>query len=480
MNLFRRALGLSQSGRARTRHNAPRPSALPALEALEDRCLPSTLSGFVYNDVNNNGVRDAGEAGIGGATVTLTGTTNQNQAVNLKTTTDASGAYSFANLAAGTYSLQEAAPSGYLLGKAAVGTQGGTASGASLTNVVLTSNVTGTDYDFGNLATANGWSAIASNFNGTAIPAGSTVWFSSVFKFSGVGSDPVTLSVTNQTISFTANGANTTLSVPNSVVTIDPSATSAVTTFDAASDSWQTTLPTHFSGNGFLGGVSLPVPNGLPGGINPVTWQGQFTSDTPGVSVNWQWAAAVYTSFGTDYNSLNVKPVDDNQASAYKNSDHAGTPEAFAPFVIGGARGGGGSNFTGSYSATASAKPPVPPVPPPPPPPTGVSGYVFLNGVGVGGVTLSLSGVNNLGQSVTLTAITDANGFYSFAGLLPGTYTITQTATPAGSIEASASPGTVNGSTDGSALANGALGDISLASGQQGINYDFFDILSGS
>ncbi len=59
-------------------------------------------------------------------------------------------------------------------------------------------------------------------------------------------------------------------------------------------------------------------------------------------------------NFGADYNSLGVKPVDDNKASQNKNSDHAGTPENFKSFVIGGARGGGGSNFTGSYSGTGS------------------------------------------------------------------------------------------------------------------------------
>ena len=77
-----------------------------------------------------------------------------------------------------------------------------------------------------------------------------------------------------------------------------------------------------------------------------------ISSDTPGVTVNWKWAAAVYTSFSTNNNGLGVKPVDDNQASAYKNSDHAGTPETFKSFVTGGARGGGGSNYTASYSAT--------------------------------------------------------------------------------------------------------------------------------
>jgi hypothetical protein len=72
--------------------------------------------------------------------------------------------------------------------------------------------------------------------------------------------------------------------------------------------------------------------------------------------VQWKWAAAVYPAahFSTDYNALSVKPVDDNSNSQYKNSDHAGTPEAFKSYVIGGATGGGGSNYTGGYSGTAS------------------------------------------------------------------------------------------------------------------------------
>src|SRR6185436_7824052 len=36
--------------------------------------VPSKLSGFVYFDVNNNGVKDAGELAMVGVTITLTGT----------------------------------------------------------------------------------------------------------------------------------------------------------------------------------------------------------------------------------------------------------------------------------------------------------------------------------------------------------------------------------------------------------------------
>jgi len=71
----------------------------------------------------------------------------------------------------------------------------------------------------------------------------------------------------------------------------------------------------------------------------------------------------VYDKFSTNYSSLGVKPVDDNKASQYQNSDHAGTPANFKSnamnggTVIGGATGGGGSNYTGGYSGTVTVGP---------------------------------------------------------------------------------------------------------------------------
>jgi len=44
------------------------------------------------------------------------------------------------------------------------------------------------------------------------------------------------------------------------------------------SDDHRTSLPMTFSGNAFLSAAVLPAPQGLPGGINPVTWKGHFTA----------------------------------------------------------------------------------------------------------------------------------------------------------------------------------------------------------
>ena len=164
----------------------------------------------------------------------------------------------------------------------------------------------------------------------------------------------MTIRFTNQTIQFTDNSVLYTLNVPDAKVTFDAGAPVATTVFNTGTNTWETVSQPALAGNTFLSGLAFQVPVNFSGGINPVTWSGTFSSDTSGITFHWQWAAAVYTTFSTNYNALGVKPVDDNMASIYQNSDHAGTPENFKAFVTGGARGGGGSNFTGSLSATAS------------------------------------------------------------------------------------------------------------------------------
>ena len=59
--------------------------------------VPSTLSGFVYFDVNNNGIKDSTELPIVGVTITLTGTptAGDTTAVNRTIKTGADGSYSF-------------------------------------------------------------------------------------------------------------------------------------------------------------------------------------------------------------------------------------------------------------------------------------------------------------------------------------------------------------------------------------------------
>jgi hypothetical protein len=193
-------------------------------------------------------------------------------------------------------------------------------------------------------------SSIQSDFNGTSIPKNNSVWFNSVMKVSGQGSTPFTIHVTAQ--SAVSSAFNVPL--PNANITFANVAT-ATTTFDAGTNTWNTTVPLSYTGNVFISGAMLPLPNGLPGGLNPVTWTGSFSKPSS-VKVDWQWAAAAYNTL-LSTTGIGVKSVDSNSLDAtYKNSDHAGTPESVKSLMgNGGARGGGGSNFTGSYSGTGHA-----------------------------------------------------------------------------------------------------------------------------
>jgi hypothetical protein len=195
-------------------------------------------------------------------------------------------------------------------------------------------------------------SSITANFNGTAIPAGSNLWFSASLQAGGLpNTGAVTVHADNGVITFTASGTTYNVPVPNGVIVFTPGATSASATFDPNDNDWDVGVPSGGTGHVFMGGAELALPNGLPGNVQNVTWSANFWSDTANVNVTWQWAAAAYKpGFGTDPNALNVKPVDNNTLSAYHNGDKAGTPEAFKSLVTAGALGGGGNNYTGNFT----------------------------------------------------------------------------------------------------------------------------------
>ncbi len=68
------------------------------------------VSNFVWNDLNQNGIQDAGEAGIDGITVNLL----DDNGIDIATTTTANGGfYAFDNIATGDYQLYVLAPTGF-------------------------------------------------------------------------------------------------------------------------------------------------------------------------------------------------------------------------------------------------------------------------------------------------------------------------------------------------------------------------------
>ncbi len=131
---------------------------------------PASLAGFVYVDANNDGVKQAGEAGIANVTVTLTGTDDLGDSINQAVATLSSGAYSFTNLRPGTYIIAESQPTSYEEGKDTIGTPGGNAAVQDVfSNIVLNESVNGTNNNFGERLTAD-LAINKTDYQTTAIP----------------------------------------------------------------------------------------------------------------------------------------------------------------------------------------------------------------------------------------------------------------------------------------------------------------------
>ena len=132
---------------------------------------PVSLSGYVYEDLDNDGVRDSGETGIGGVTLTLLDAAGNGTATTA--VTDSSGFYQFTGLAPKvTYGVAEAQPSGYYDGLDSAGTAGGTANnpGDSISGAILGVAVHGEEYNFGELPPASIRGRVHGELNGDCIP----------------------------------------------------------------------------------------------------------------------------------------------------------------------------------------------------------------------------------------------------------------------------------------------------------------------
>jgi protocatechuate 3,4-dioxygenase beta subunit len=154
------------------------------------------ISGHVWFDANNDGVRDPSETLIPGVTISLDGA-NGTQT----TTTDANGFYSFTDLMPGTYTIRETQPDGYLDGKDSAGTLGGNAvndpSEDQIQNITLQSGDSSENNDFGELQASSleGHVYFDANNNG-AFDAGETPIANTTVTLTGFDDNgPVNLSV---------------------------------------------------------------------------------------------------------------------------------------------------------------------------------------------------------------------------------------------------------------------------------------------
>ncbi|MCA9248269.1 MAG: hypothetical protein KDA42_14170, partial [Planctomycetales bacterium] len=98
-----------------------------------------TVTGQKFEDLDGDGVKDAGEPGVSGVTIRLFGTTGAGQNINITTSTGTGGGYSFTGVAPGNYRVAETVPSGWNASTA-----------TTVGPFALTSGTTLAGIDFGN------------------------------------------------------------------------------------------------------------------------------------------------------------------------------------------------------------------------------------------------------------------------------------------------------------------------------------------
>lgn len=179
--------------------------------------------------------------------------------------------------------------------------------------------------------------------------------------------------------------------------------------------------------------------------------------------------------------------VDLNRDGAISGADTtstlAGQPQ-FAGFnVIGGkvdlsGNGKIDSHDTGDLGVAAICATPTiinQPAPQSAPQPASLSGYVLDVNSGAPLANVEIDLLDSSGNIIAR-VLTNSSGYYSFTNLAAGTYSLQEVdaTLPLPYVAATDSVGTVSGTTDGNATAADLITQVTLAGGQDGINYDFF------
>jgi large repetitive protein len=443
-----------------------------------------SLSGFVYNDADNDGVKEAGEAGISGVSITLGGT------AGAVATTNASGAYTFTGLMAGTYSLSESQPSGWLDGIDTIGTPGGLVSPDLFTNIVLGAGIIGTNNNFGERAGAaaslsgfvyydvdndgfkdvgeSGIAGVTITLNGSTIAGPVNLNTVTVagggYLFPNLPAGTYSLSET-QPLGWT-DGKDT-IGTPGGLVANDLFTNIVLGAgVNGANNNFGELQPigTSLSGSVYLDANDDGIYGFLELGITNVLITLTGLNDL-GQSVN---ITRFTDSFG-DYAFENLRPgtyrITETQPAGFTDGkDTIGTAggvvtnDSFSSIILDAGEVGTDYNF-GELRQTA------------------LIGSVYLdandNGVrdtgesGIAGVTITLTGTDDLGASVGRTTTTASDGSFAFANLRSGVYRITETQ-PGNYLDGKDAVGTAGG-----VLGNDSISGIVLGQGVAGSGYTF-------
>lgn len=457
------------------------------------------LSGIVYVDLVRNGFYDVGEPLLAGVPVTLTGSDNLGNPVNTATTTDVNGYYEFLGLRPGAYTVIETQPAFYVTGTDSPGSPFGvglpsTGTSQLQASIPPGSNSTGTNFNFGELIpnAIVGIVWLDANDNGIFEPGES-----------GIPGVPVTLSGTDdlgpvlvQTVTgpfglylftglrpgtYTVTETQPTnlidgqeeLGSLGGIVSNDQFREIVLTTGDAGIGyNFGELTPSVIHGFAYIdannNGTRDAAETGIPGvtvTLTGVDDRGQTvnrmtTTDTAGRYEFGHLRRGTYTLSETQPTAYLDNPDEDRDLlgpAAVVGND------VLSSIVLPLATGRGPFNF-GEL------------------PPSSIAGRVYEdlnrngrpdpNEPGIPGVTITLTGVNDLGTTIgPIVVLTDGNGHFQYRGLRPGQYQLVETQ-PADYVQAVDTPGTAGGVL----IATDDIAEITLGPGVAAVEYLFGEL----
>lgn len=406
--------------------------------------LVPSIVGTVFTDTNDNGKVDGGEGGVAGRTVFLNNDGSGLPTNNPKTTTDANGNFAFPHMAAGAYTVMEALPANVTL---STGATGATLTGSQ--SVTVTAGNTTSGVLFGEIPSIAGTVFTdvkgSGNFDsGDPGVAGRTVFVNVDNSGKADGTNPQTTTAADGSFSFTgiAPGtysveevlpANVTLSSTAPSVTVAagkvvtanlgelPSITGIVFTDNNGNGTFDT-------GDTALGGHTV---------IANVDGTGKLDASNP----------SAITDANGNY-ALTGVPTD----KAYLIEDLSASGTALASQSVQVTAGQISKNVNLAEAPHNST----------------ISGTVFndlnVNGKldagepGIAGRTVFLN-IDGTGQpdAGNPSTTTDAHGSFTFTGLAPGQYTVSEVITPDHGVALTSATQSVTVAVNGTQTVN--LGD---------------------